>query len=77
MEKFGRTDFGNILLGMMKILPDIIDYIHYNPVKHNLVDRPVNWEFSTFHKYLAEGWYSEEWGCKEPQNLKNMRCVGE
>ena len=53
------------------------DYIHYNPVKHNLVDRPVNWEFSTFHKYLSEGWYSEEWGCVEPENLKNMNCVGE
>jgi putative transposase len=53
------------------------DYIHYNPVKHALVDNPAKWEFSTFHKYLAKGWYSEEWGSIEPENLKNVQCVGE
>jgi len=53
------------------------DYIHYNPVKHALVNRPAKWEFSTFHKYFAKGWYSEEWGCIEPENLQTMQCVGE
>ena len=53
------------------------DYIHYNPVKHDLADRPAKWEFFTFHKYFAEGWYSEEWGCIEPENLRDMKCVGE
>ena len=53
------------------------DYIHYNPVKHALVDRPAKWEFSTFHKYFEKEWYSEDWGSAEPENLKNMNCVGE
>ena len=53
------------------------DYIHYNPVKHALVDSPAKWEFSSFHRYFARGWYTEEWGSIEPENLKNMQCVGE
>lgn len=38
------------------------DYIHYNPVKHGLVKRPVDWPWSTFHRYAKSGVYDEEWG---------------
>jgi putative transposase len=37
-------------------------YIHYNPVKHGLVDAPIHWQFSTFRKYVSEGIYREDWG---------------
>ncbi len=37
------------------------DYIHMNPVKHGLVQRPVDWPFSTFYRYLKVGVYSEDW----------------
>jgi len=37
------------------------DYIHYNPVKHGLVDKPVDWEYSSFHRYIREGKYSVGW----------------
>ena len=33
------------------------DYIHYNPVKHQLVQRPADWPSSTFHRFVALGHY--------------------
>lgn len=38
------------------------DYIHFNPVKHGLVNRVQDWPFSTFHRYVREGLYPENWG---------------
>ncbi len=29
-----------------------VDYIHYNPVKHGYVTRPVDWQFSSIHRYI-------------------------
>jgi len=39
-----------------------IDYIHYNPVKHGLVDCVGDWECSSFHDYVREGIYDVMWG---------------
>ncbi len=39
-----------------------MDYIHYNPVKHGLVNRVKDWPHSTFHRYVRKGIYSEDWG---------------
>jgi len=39
-----------------------IDYLHYNPVKHNLVSRVCDWPWSTFHRYTRESMYPEGWG---------------
>jgi putative transposase len=38
------------------------DYIHWNPVKHGHVARIIDWPYSTFHKYVAQGVYSSDWG---------------
>lgn len=37
------------------------DYIHYNPVKHGLAERAVDWEWSSFHRYVKEGFYDADW----------------
>jgi putative transposase len=34
-----------------------VDYIHYNPVKHGLVDTVENWPWSTYRKFVLEGFY--------------------
>ena len=34
-----------------------VDYIHYNPVKHHLVEEVENWPWSTYHRYVKEGKY--------------------
>ena len=37
-----------------------LDYIHYNPVKHGLVSRVSDWPYSSFHRYVREGWLPED-----------------
>ncbi len=37
------------------------DYIHFNPVKHGLVEHVVDWEWSSFHRYVKEGIYQDDW----------------
>ncbi len=40
------------------------DYVHYNPVKHGLVSCPHLWPHSSFQKWIAEGRYRLDWGCR-------------
>jgi putative transposase len=40
-----------------------INYIHYNPVKHNLAKCPHAWPYSTFHQWVKDGYYKKEWLC--------------
>ena len=37
-----------------------VAYIHYNPVKHGLVNHVVDWPYSTFHRYVEKGIYSND-----------------
>jgi len=39
-----------------------MDYLHYNPVKHGWVKRAIDWPYSTFHRYVKQGIYAEDWG---------------
>jgi putative transposase len=39
------------------------DYIHYNPLKHDLVTSPADWAYSSFHRYVHDGIYPPDWGC--------------
>ncbi len=41
-----------------------MDYIHYNPVKHELVKQVKDWPYSTFHRYVKKGIYPGDWGNK-------------
>ena len=42
-----------------------VEYIHYNPVKHQLVKAPKDWPYSTFHVYVERGEYDWTWGSTE------------
>ena len=33
-----------------------IDYIHWNPVKHGYVAEVSHWPYSSFHRYVKQGW---------------------
>lgn len=37
-------------------------YIHYNPVKHGLVNQVADWPWSSFHRYVKQGVYAQDWG---------------
>jgi len=37
------------------------DYIHYNPVKHGYAQRPCDWPWSSFHRWVRAGHYPVDW----------------
>ncbi len=39
-----------------------VDYIHFNPVKHGLVKRVIDWPYSSFARFVARGELAEDWG---------------
>ncbi len=47
-----------------------MDYIHINPFKHGLVERVIDWPYSTFHKYVAQGIYPANWAGGIQDSLK-------
>jgi REP-associated tyrosine transposase len=49
-----------------------LDYIHYNPVKHGLVEDPFEYQYSSIHEWKKRGVYLNGWGAVEPDNLKDM-----
>ena len=38
-----------------------MDYVHFNPVKHRLVEHAADWPFSSFHRAVAHGLYPVDW----------------
>ena len=43
-----------------------VDYTHWNPRKHQLVKRVVDWEWSSFHAFVRQGEYELTWGGADP-----------
>jgi putative transposase len=37
-----------------------VDYIHFNPIKHGLVQRVRDWPHSSFHRYVQQGLLPED-----------------
>ncbi len=37
------------------------DYIHYNPVKHGYANVAKDWQYSSFSKFVAKGYYERNW----------------
>jgi len=46
-----------------------MDYTHFNPVKHGLVEHPADWPHSSFRRCVASGLYPAGWlgGSDEPR----------
>jgi putative transposase len=38
------------------------DYIHINPVKHGLCKSPMDWPWSSVHRFVRNGIYPPDWG---------------
>jgi putative transposase len=43
-----------------------LDYLHWNPVKHGLVNRVKDYAWSSFDKFVQLGEYDLEWGSENP-----------
>ncbi len=69
---FQRRYFEHTILSEEE-LNNQIDYIHYNPIKHNLVNNVKDWEYSSFHKYVKQNLYDINWGSsKDVENIINL-----
>ncbi|WP_368565141.1 transposase [Pseudoxanthomonas sp. UTMC 1351] len=42
-------------------LQALVDYVHINPLKHGLVEAVAEWPYSTFHRYVRNGWLLLDW----------------
>lgn len=38
-----------------------LDYLQWNPVKHWYVKFPMDWPYSTIHRFVAQGHYPSNW----------------
>jgi len=38
-----------------------VEYCYINPVKHGLVSRVGDWPFSSFHRDVSAGLFSQDW----------------
>jgi putative transposase len=56
-----------------------LDYLHFNPVKHGLVKNVIDWSYSSFHRWLEQGFYSESWGSRTEDyaKLDSVQCADE
>mgnify|MGYP001144185751 CR=1 FL=1 len=53
-----------------------VAYVHMNPVKHGLVERPADWPWSTFQRHVREGLLPADW--TGPCELPGVgECTGE
>ena len=53
-----------------------IHYIHYNPIKHNLVHNLADWPHSSFHYYVQTGQLNASWGGSTMNRVDGF-CFGE
>ena len=49
-----------------------VDYIHWNPVKHGWAKRVSDWPYSSFHRYVEQGVYPENWGNHEDYDIEGL-----
>lgn len=49
-----------------------LDYIHYNPVKHGFVSHVAEWAYSSFHRYVKEGIYANDWNGGEEGRIQRL-----
>lgn len=54
-----------------------VDYVHWNPVKHGYVERPIDWPHSSVHRWVAGGLYEEPWtgGISEPGDFAALAAT--
>lgn len=48
-----------------------LDYIHFNPVRHDLVDHASQWPWSSLNNWIERGYYDEHWRRRDMAALPN------
>ena len=47
-----------------------VNYIHFNPIKHELVTKVRDWPYSSFHRYVRLGLLPRDWAGDVRQSQK-------
>jgi putative transposase len=47
-----------------------MDYIHYNPVKHDYVSKPEDWPHSSYGTWRERDAYPPQWGWTLPESMQ-------
>ncbi len=58
-------------------LEGCVDYIHWNPRKHQLVERVSDWPWSSFHRFVAACQYDPRRGGVMPESIEPNSEWGE
>jgi len=58
----GSAAIGNTRFAMTQTSRATLTTFHFNPVKHGYVSRVCDWPHSSFHRYVAKGDLSPDWG---------------
>ena len=61
----------------MSDLENHVNYIHYNPIKHGLVEDLRDWPYSSFHHYVQNGQIGENWASSRLGGVEATTCFGE
>ncbi len=48
-----------------------LDYIHYNPIRHQYVTKPEDWIDSSYAEWQKRGVYARQWGWSLPASITN------
>jgi len=41
-----------------------MDYVHINPAKHGHAVRASEWPYSSIHRYIRQGWITQDWAAE-------------
>ena len=53
-----------------------VDYIHYNPVRHGLVARAIDWPWSSIHREIRAGRMPADWAAPDASRTVRWSAVG-
>jgi putative transposase len=72
---FGSTTIGSTTRDQQDFAHHF-DHLHFNPVKHGLVEHPADWPCSTFRRCVARGRYPTDWAgaVGEPAHAGERPC---
>jgi len=48
------------------------NYIHYNPVKHNITGKPEDYKNSSYLHWVKKGYYQIGWGHNDIEDMEKM-----
>lgn len=71
-QRLGQRRFWDHLIRNERDLTRHLDYIHYNPVKHGLVQRPEDYPYSSYSSWLRQGYYEKGWGHSAPRTIEGL-----